>query len=64
MPCSRTSTTFTPNDLAIAAITMSLNGVLVTRNSVDFQRISGLVLEDWVTRVPCIEPLFSHGAWA
>jgi tRNA(fMet)-specific endonuclease VapC len=36
------------NDLAIAAITMSLNGVLVTRNIVDFQRISDLVLEDWL----------------
>jgi tRNA(fMet)-specific endonuclease VapC len=36
------------NDLALAAITISLNGVLITRNTVDFQRISGLVLEDWL----------------
>lgn len=35
------------NDLAIAAITLSVNGILVTRNTVDFRRISGLALEDW-----------------
>ena len=31
------------NDLAIAAITLAVNGTLVTRNTVDFQRIPGLV---------------------
>jgi tRNA(fMet)-specific endonuclease VapC len=35
------------NDLAIAAITLAVKGVLVTRNTVDFQRIPSLVLEDW-----------------
>jgi tRNA(fMet)-specific endonuclease VapC len=35
------------NDLAIAAITLAVSGTLVTRNTVDFQRIPGLVLEDW-----------------
>ena len=35
------------NDLAIAAITLAVRGTLVTRNTVDFQRIPGLVLEDW-----------------
>jgi len=35
------------NDLAIAAITLSVNGILVTRNAVDFQRVPGPVFEDW-----------------
>lgn len=35
------------NDLAIAAITLSVNGILVTRNFVDFSRIPDLPLEDW-----------------
>lgn len=35
------------NDLSIAAITLSVNGVLVTRNSRDFQRIPDLPLQDW-----------------
>ena len=35
------------NDLTIAAITLAVRGILVTRNTVDFQRILGLALEDW-----------------
>jgi len=34
------------NDLAIAAITLSVNGILVTRNAVDFQRVPDPVLEN------------------
>lgn len=36
------------NDLAIAAITLSVNGILVTRNVVDFERIPALRIEDWM----------------
>jgi tRNA(fMet)-specific endonuclease VapC len=35
------------NDLAIAAITLAAQGVLVTRNAIDFQRIPELEGEDW-----------------
>jgi len=35
------------SDLSIAAITLSVKGILVMRNIVDFQRIPGLILEDW-----------------
>lgn len=35
------------NDLAIAAVTLSTNGILLTRNAVDFARIPNLSFEDW-----------------
>ncbi|HZF40189.1 MAG TPA: type II toxin-antitoxin system VapC family toxin [Blastocatellia bacterium] len=34
-------------DLKIAAIVLTVGGVLVTRNQRDFARISGLAIEDW-----------------
>jgi tRNA(fMet)-specific endonuclease VapC len=36
-----------PNDLLIAAIVLANNGTLVTRNTKEFSRISGLKLTEW-----------------
>lgn len=36
-----------PNDLLIAAIVLASGLILVTHNSAEFSRISGLHLEDW-----------------
>lgn len=35
------------NDLLIASHALELNAVLVTNNTAEFQRVEGLILEDW-----------------
>ena len=36
-------------DLRIAAITIANNMTLLTRNTIDFEKISGLPFEDWIS---------------
>lgn len=36
------------NDLIIASVVLSNDGTLVTHNTREFQRVSGLKVEDWV----------------
>ncbi len=38
------------HDMFIAAHAKSIDAVLVTNNTREFQRVAGLVLEDWVTQ--------------
>ena len=41
-----------PYDLMLAGQALSLGVTLVTHNTGEFQRIPGLVLEDWQTQLP------------
>jgi tRNA(fMet)-specific endonuclease VapC len=34
-------------DLRIASITLAYNGIVITRNSKDFEQVPGLTIEDW-----------------
>ena len=36
-----------PNDMMIAAIARSRGATLVTHNTVEFSRVSGLLIDDW-----------------
>ncbi len=42
-----TGTLIGPNDLLIAAIAKAENMTLVTHNTKEFQRVPGLMIEDW-----------------
>jgi tRNA(fMet)-specific endonuclease VapC len=37
-----------PNDMVIAAIALSRNGVIITNNEKDFERFAGVKTENWV----------------
>lgn len=39
-----------PNDYIIAAITLAKNGILVTNNTKEFQRIKNLKIENWTLK--------------
>jgi len=43
----RLGTPIGPYDLQIAAIALTRERILVTRNTREFERVSGLALEDW-----------------
>jgi len=41
-----------PNDLLIAAHALALDVTLVTANTLEFQRVANLRLDNWLTRSP------------
>ena len=38
------------NDMVIASIVRANSGVLITNNTKEFERVDGLLLEDWTTK--------------
>ncbi|MCW3489791.1 type II toxin-antitoxin system tRNA(fMet)-specific endonuclease VapC [Dethiobacter alkaliphilus] len=44
----RAGTPIGPNDLIISATALANNGVLVTNNEKEFNRISDLIIENWI----------------
>ncbi|MBI4605879.1 MAG: type II toxin-antitoxin system VapC family toxin [Planctomycetes bacterium] len=43
----RKGTPIGPNDLIVAATVLCAGGILVTNNVAEFERVSGLPIEDW-----------------
>ncbi len=39
-----------PNDYIIAATVLARNGILVTNNTKEFQRIKNLKIENWIVK--------------
>lgn len=48
----RTGRMIGTNDLLIAAIALANNLILVTHNTDEFQRVPGLIIEDWEVPIP------------
>jgi len=44
----KSGTIIGPNDLIVSAIVLSRDGVLVTNNEKEFERVSGLFIENWL----------------
>jgi tRNA(fMet)-specific endonuclease VapC len=44
----RNGTIIGSNDLFIASIVLAHDGILITHNTKEFERVSGLKIEDWV----------------
>ncbi|MGE5605664.1 MAG: type II toxin-antitoxin system VapC family toxin [Bacteroidota bacterium] len=43
----KTGVVIGPNDMIIAATVLAGAGILITNNEREFQRVSGLVIENW-----------------
>jgi len=40
-----------PNDMIIASIVLANRGILITKNSKEFNRVNGLEIEDWTAEI-------------